>query len=402
MKSLENTIKSGNKALEREVKKSIRSESYKVTEWKGRRVVPVEMWEKLARTRVEKMMLKYLPEDYIKPFLFLPQDEQERRERELWSADWISYLHEKKKASFGEYRCRSCILHPDSRKHSENIYDIIIKGINVEFPCKVVNIYKCPYDENDDVSKLFSLKEILEVTDKAISHAEQLTRNNDHTYFADFERDLCEEYSDLYFDSKPSRMQVEAVLSETEFSKIPIRTINDLYNVLIDKKLLGKIIDQYIQHVQKNEYKHSEQDITEEVRKLDSTKPMIISYFASIKETIKIEELCDHHGRNLQEEKLEFERMKHLYDWIAKEDPMVKKNQTKPKNGLCMDCNGFANILCVNCNKWICDIHWRKHSAKKHGYSDDLQNSSPSIENFQTKHLRKSLYEFLASDTNDF
>jgi len=366
MTNLERAVKSGIRSLEKKVEKSIRFESYKTVEWHGRKVVSVEKWKNLSKINDVRMLIEHLPDEYFDyPFSDVSLDEKSENDLGAWFNDWSKYLHENRRTSFGNYQCRSCILHPKTKSCHDNTFDIVMKVAGTEYPCKVVNIYECPYKENEkDILALQTLKKIWEVTSDAISHNEYLTWNNRKTIFADFEKDSCEVYFDLHLSDQPNSKHPVDYLQINNLTKVPIESLNDLYNVLTDSKLLETVIDEYAHRNKYNQHS-GESEIDSEIEDLKLIKKTIILYFVSIKDQIKLEELRTRLGKSFDDEKKSIEGESH-YEFIKKRFPHMAIHQNKPKNGLCMDCSGFANILCVNCNKWICDIHWKEHKEKFH------------------------------------
>jgi hypothetical protein len=351
--------------LEREARKSISSGI--VSTWNGYKIVSLEKWMELKKKGASaKTLFQLIPEDYTNQVMFfhhIPRTQSEDSQIAKWESDWEKYCEEKKAPGLGAARCYRCILHPDSSRYQENLHSIVMKGLDAKFPCDVVNIFQCPFKEQKD---LFTLNEILDVLDDAISHASRGAYENEHTNFAWPSKSRVESFWKFHHNSGPSSSGSDKYLGDKWFTKIPIGTIPDMFKVLTDKRLLEMLIDEYIAYTKRGERHTSQNEIDLEVEQLKKIKPAILDFFASIKSKIKLEDVRDSRGRGAEQEKIE---NKNFEDWIEKQaqsDPELQQNRLKKRNGLCMNCNEFANILCMECNRWICPLHYDDHKVKVH------------------------------------
>ncbi|CAN5211526.1 hypothetical protein BH18THE2_BH18THE2_30010 [soil metagenome] len=142
------------------------------------------------------------------------------------------------------------------------------------YPCPVLNIFEYPYAiRNDkeangkqeetittilDVSDLFELSEIAFQLELALARAQIITKINDTIYETNFEtgkvRDIG--YHSYHFLSKDG--QLEEKLAEVKrFSKVPIRNVEDIYQVLTNRQILDNVLDQGLDQ----EYQKHKDDI---------------------------------------------------------------------------------------------------------------------------------------------
>ncbi|MDE1770563.1 MAG: hypothetical protein KGI28_08445 [Thaumarchaeota archaeon] len=351
------------RVLEDQARKSISTGM--VDSWNQYQIISVEKWEKLKKKKSSlAVLMRYLPEEYLDhPLLHYPGTESKDPKIDTWFSDWEKYLEEKKDAGLGKFRCAHCILHPDAARFDEGLHSIMTKGIDGKFPCKVVDIFQCPFEENE---QLFHLKYMFDYIRDAISHAESVTHEMDKTHYAYPSRSHVEDFMNLHQSGKPNSFGRDTFLGEAEFTRVPIRNISDKFNILTDKKLLGIILDEYVIHLRKDTDYGSREYTIEKAETLSKIKSDILHYFSSIKSKISIGDVRDSRGRNLEDERAENKRIAELYEEQSQEDYNLRQNMNKKRNSLCMTCNEFANILCMECDKWVCTVHYNEHKATIH------------------------------------
>lgn len=336
-----------------------------VSSWNQYQVVSVDKWDniKKKKPRLDRL-LKYIPDQYMEDALeYYQKTEEEKQQIDKWHSDWIQFLQERKDSKLGKRYCSKCFLHPDAEGIDKNIHNIILKGIDAKFPCDVVNYFQCPFENNNE---LFYLKNMMDYTGEAISHSEGVADRMEQTHYAYPSRSFAEDYHDLHNSGKPNGWGSDSFVGDEESTKVPIREISDKFKVLTDKKLLGIILEEYVTHLRKGTAYGSVKYTKEKAEKVNSMIPDILRYFLSIKSKITINDVQDRAGRNLAEEKMEKKRIADLHERRAREDVNIRQNRLKPRNGTCMTCKEFANILCVECDKWICGIHYNDHKVKIH------------------------------------
>lgn len=363
MGKIDTSVRRTLRELEGHAKRSITSGI--VNSWNQYQVVSIEKWERLVKKKPRLgILLKYMPEQYLEgPLGHHHRTGEEEKQVDKWYSDWSKFLEERKDPKLGRLQCSNCLLHPDATRFDASLHGVMLKGLDVEFPCGVVNYFKCPFENNKE---LFYLKYIMECVKDAISHSERATDSMDETHYAYPSRSFVENFMNLHQSGKPNGWGPDSFLGEEETTKVPIRDTSDKFKVLTDKKLLGTLLEEYVRYLRKGTAYGSAEYTKEKAETVNDTIPDILHYFSSIKSKIEIDELRDSHGRNLAEEKIERKRIADMYDRLAQKDDSMRQNMLKPRNGLCMACKEFANILCMECDKWICAPHYNEHKISIH------------------------------------
>jgi hypothetical protein len=354
-------------------------------------------------------IFNYLPDDFVSgqfARLFFEGDENvyndknktaaitQREERiSKWNKDYYEFLEYTKNRSYGKEKCGRCLLSGADRDYdSMNIKDIIIGDLqkklgnkdertdnschsaddndnsmnpilakspsplpspppSLEYPCPIANRFECPYTNfktaNDDY--LVMVGEMVQVVCDAIHHAHSLTSGyNDKTYLADFESGRVEvyhRYSGWYSVGK-----LEQVLQHVILSKVPVKTVKDIFHILTDEQTLRIVLDQY------PELNTFQKEQGEQAAKEDF-KELIIKFFMKICNIFTLQELRDPQGRTLEESI-------NVYKFL--ESNRSPESFTDNEDSICDVCQDrWANIQCLNCNVWICANHWRQHKIEK-------------------------------------
>ena len=273
--------------------------------------------------------------------------EQLKEEANKWYCDYIELMEYRKNPRYGRTKCFRCLLSP-SREEAAiflGINKVIARAIEQEnnnissstiYPCPILNRYKCPFDkkksnnnsnkineEGDsnllDVDDLFNLSEIAFQVELAFGHAYSMSKSNETIYEEDFEAGKVKEICANYYGNPYSfstEYPIEEKLSHVHrLSKVPIRTVRDVYNALRDRETLNKVLEEGLDD---EEYQRHRAEI--------------VNLFMILKDKIKIEDLT-------------------LYE------PIFTSNIQKSK---CYICQEFANIHYINCsNLWLCVDHWK-------------------------------------------
>jgi hypothetical protein len=343
--------------------------------WKGRKIIPLDKWLKITKanniSRSEsynvKEGLQYFPDDYFKWMFPLGVPEDINEEANKWYLDYIELMEYRKNPHYGRTKCFRCLLSPDMEESAlfvginkviaraledDNYYNNSKKdtsnsnnnpspsstsaGILI-YPCKVLNRYACPYDNNRgkikadvnfDVDGLFALYKLAFQVELAFATAYSMSKSNETIYETDFEAGKVKEiYANYRGDpySFSTEYPLEDKLGKVKrLSKVPIRNVQDVYNALTDRENLNKLL---------------EQGLADEEYQRHRTE--VVNLFIGLKDKIKIEDLT-------------------LYE------PIFTSNIRKSK---CSICEEFANIHCINCSNnkiWLCADHWRGHKVNKH------------------------------------
>lgn len=369
MSVLNQAVKSTRKLVAKEVDKKLKivnvAQKNEESLWRGKKIISTERWEAWKRKKdFQHKLLGYIPEDFVeRPFVF-STDEELGSMRSEWYKDYYDFLEYKKSAVFGESKCRQCILHPSSSYCNESLRGLILMGDGCDFPCKVLNMFECPYKQGDkDSDKNLLLSKIAwQVISDALSYANNLSRYHDYTYEVDFEHGRVVSSYDIRLPGYATGDLRE--LGDLELSKILMRSIKDIYHVLSNRKALEIILEQYFKHVEELEKKGETSDAGFESKFLREFKQPLIEHFASIKDKIKIEKLLNFEGKNLEEEKEDKKRQEKTEKWLAKNEPRC--NFDAVRSAKCVQCGKFSNIHCINCDMWVCVDHWRKHGQRSH------------------------------------
>ena len=376
MSALNQAIKSTRNLVAKEVDRKLieikTREKKESSEWRGKKLISTEKWESWRKKRdFQYKLLDYIPKDFVEHPFNPSRDEDLDKKRDEWYKDYYDFLEYKKNAAYGESKCRSCILHPWHSYSNESLRTIILKGVKgCEFPCRTVNMFECPHGQNkkDSDLMLFTLRDVWKIISDALHHARNLSRSynkfHDYTYEVDFEKGSVLTYHDRRF-SRPMCAGTFSELEDFEISKIPIQSIKDVYDALVNRKSLETILEQYISDPSSRMTNLStESTIEAESKFLREMKEPIIDYVISLKKKIKIEDLCDFAGRNLEEEKENKKKQEETDKWFVKNEPDFHPDQAR--SGECVQCGNFSNICCINCDIWVCVGHWRQHAKNIH------------------------------------
>ena len=371
MYRLDRAVRDRIKVLEREIVERALVAIQEGMLWKGKKLVSVEKWEKMKnKEQVQHEMLHYIPDGYVSNPFSYSKDEELWNKRNEWYKLYLEFLEERKFPKYGASKCGGCILQPGIYKEYNfdfNLKEIMLTGIRdkkceIKFPCGVLNIFECPYGQDKNANNaLFTLRDMYEIITSALTHAKTLTMlGNNHTFEVDFESNWFEGYSDIRF--RPNTWgTVEKNLSGLSLSKIPIRTIQDIYNVLTNRESLDTILEQYLKHT--SNYESCTENDSKHLKEM---KKSIIDYFVSIKNQIKIQDIMIGNGLNFEEEKQYFKDQERLSEWFEKNDK--EYYPFRKGSGKCVLCRKFANIHCTNCDVWVCVNHWREHGLDTHNF----------------------------------
>jgi hypothetical protein len=295
----------------------------------------------------------------------IPEDLKQQANR--WYLDYIELMKYRRKPRYGRTKCFGCLLSPDAEDSAlfiginkviaraledDNYYNnsktdtsnninssySTSTGISI-YPCKVLNRYTCPYDNkstiNDDdamsnVDYLFALYDLAFQVELAFASAYSMSKSNETIYEADFEASKVKEiYANYHGDpySFSTEYPLEENLSKVQrLSKVPIRNVQDVYNVLTDTDMFDKLLQQGLEE----EYQQY--------------KDQIVEFFMRIKNRVRIEDLI-----------------------VYEPTSSFKREKSK-----CLICEEFANIHCINCSNndvWLCVDHWKQHEMEYHNRS---------------------------------
>lgn len=294
-------------------------------------------------------ILDYIPNSFVEyPFTGVLGNLPPESATDEWLDAYHEYLRFVKDSKFGRVQCADCILNSKLAIKSTSLRDFMVDGmkeINPQFPCTIVNIFKCPYGEKNDT--LLSAGIVWQVLHQALHHAGMITSEFDDTYHVD--------YKEGWTGSRPDMLssRIEESLGMIILPQVPVRTKNDIYEILTKKKKLERLIDQYIDSIERKIFRIYKSYVGEskfDLGWLKKSRDSIIEFFSEMKNSVKIDKIGDLHAEEFAE----------------KEDLDALKPQARPGN--CLICGSVAKIHCVNCDSWVCLDHWREHGIKVHNY----------------------------------
>jgi hypothetical protein len=220
--------------------------------WKGRKIVSLDQWYQVKESYGLKAALQYFPNDfrYGFPCIFDNIDDQMlKKEADQWYSDFVRLIEYSKNTEYGKTKCFRCLLSPDREEAAIFIgmNKVMTRaldngGIPI-YPRKVLNRFVCPYDKKSnnytldgnskkpDVDYLFHLSEIAFAVELALARAQE------------------------------------------EDSVFRIKNAKDVYNVLTNKEILEKVL---------------QQGLKEEHRRY---KDSIAEFLMDMKDRIKVEDM---------------------------------------------------------------------------------------------------------------
>lgn len=355
----------------------IKKDKTKPKIWNGKMIIPLSEWRKKQNFNTHEWR-DYYPDQYVPNLLtYAGDNETINGYQDEWWRGFSQYMESIKEPVYGKAKCRRCILNPVALPLTTTIRDALVKtnqsmdGKPFEFPCEIVNKFKCPYEDMNDQDYLAVLGVTWRILDDALKYNTKLTEHRLNTYTVDFEKKKIVQI--LRLDDSPQSRDVEDFFSKLKFPKFEIMGHDGLYDVITTRDKLKSVLEEYLDALSSGaEYNLQELDV-EYIRKdLD----YFLDIFDKIKGVITLEELRNTNGKTRRE--IEEENEKHEKFW-AERGINVSSEQRMPRpeelSGACFSCGEFANILCQNCRIWTCHQHWRDHGAQTHNYPR-LENSS--------------------------
>jgi hypothetical protein len=226
--------------------------------WKDKPIIPIDEWIKFKNT---PYALDYFPDEFDHELTHMPENElengQERsKDMEKWNSDFIGLMEHTRNPNYGKVMCFRCLLSPAGD-------DPIFIGINrvvarglvngkhdpVQYPCKVVDRFQCPYERTNanravnstfDVEDLFKLERMAFAVENAFAKAGK------------------------------------------EDSKIRVRNKEELLHALTDKGTFTKILEQGSEAL----------EVSDDISTcLAENRNEILNYFMKLKDEVNTDEL---------------------------------------------------------------------------------------------------------------
>jgi hypothetical protein len=183
----------------------------------------------------------YFPDDFDQLLTCMPEDElekgQEREDAKKWDSDYLELMEYTKNPNYGRLKCFHCLLSPAGDDPIFiGINRLVAKGLSnglpdkhtIEYPCRVVNRFQCPYDgtklkedhsvgaanSHIDVDDLFTLEKLAFIVEIALAKA----RKNDSEIQIKDKQDLLHALTDRDTFSK-MLAQADDILKSTDYHK---------------------------------------------------------------------------------------------------------------------------------------------------------------------------------------
>jgi hypothetical protein len=234
---------------------SSNNNNYGINYWKGKKIVSIAEWRKIANSskafqqgiehQNAKEALQYFPDDYSKWLFPLGVQKELKEAANKWYLHYIELMQYRKNPAYGKTKCSKCLLSTDREEAAIflGINKVVARAVSFSiYPCPIQNRFECPYEKEEeedsksidvDIDQLFRLSEIAFLVELAFATAQE----------------------------------------KEETSKVPIRSVEDVYNALTDRETLDAIL---------------QQGLDEEHQKY---KDKIVELFMSIKDKVRIEDL---------------------------------------------------------------------------------------------------------------
>lgn len=381
MARLDKAANEANRLAKKMASEKIKKEKSQPKMWNGKMIIPLSEWKKKQNFNTHEWR-DYYPDKYISNLLIYSGDnEQIKKYQDEWWQGFSQYMESVKDPEFGKLKCQNCILNPVALSLTTTIRDAIVTtnhsvdGKPLEFPCKIVNMFKCPYEDMRDQRNLMALGITWNILDHALKYNKRLAEHKFNTYTVDFEK------KEIFFILNnydiPKSRDVDHFFSELKFPKFTILGHKDLYDVITTRSKMKLILEEYLDALSSGAEDNWLQLDVELVRKdIDN----LLDIFDRIKDMITLESLKNIDGKTLRD----IEKANEKYEiFLAGQEKMrtsPEYKMSKPElSDTCFSCGKFANILCKNCNIWKCIEHWRYHGVQDHNYTRPENSSSSTV-----------------------
>ena len=200
--------------------------------WKGRKVVSLNEWLKIKNNYGLNAALKYFPNDFSRSgftfMLYGIEDQTLQQEADRWRSDFIKLMEYRKNPEYGKSKCFRCLLSTDREEAGIfiGINKVVSRALDTTdgislYPCKVLNRFACPYD------------------DKVIVGDKKGMAGNDDNQDKSLDVEYLFHLSELAF-----AVELALAKAQEEDSVFRIKSAEDVYQVLTNKEILEKILQQ--------------------------------------------------------------------------------------------------------------------------------------------------------------
>jgi hypothetical protein len=215
--------------------------------WKDKMIIPLNDWTLLKDS---SEALEYFPDDFDILSTFISETEIQEKDEDTkkWYSEYLELMDYTKNENYGRVKCFDCLLNPGGDDPIFiGINKLVSKGLGVEYPCQVVNKFRCPFERS--------------------------TKGKD-TGFS---------MNDLFRLSKLAfAVEISLAKARKDDSEIRIKNKEELLHALTDIETLGKILEQGAEAQEVSEYIK---------RYLRENLTYIIDYFMRIKDLVNAEDL---------------------------------------------------------------------------------------------------------------
>lgn len=338
--------------------------------WNGREIIPAEEWHKKSDYPEENDCLQYIPDVYQDRYHFLcsPNNENQYKNRKRWEKDYFEFLNHRKDPEFGKYKCRTCPLNEFEMYFG--IKDILRRYFEKNLPnyspsCGVVNIFQCPYGYEESSNSLLNLGSIFRIVDESLRYCWDLTWKHDRAHYVDFQTGRVGQ------ERRIISWNIWEKMIGLKVPRLPLQSVQDIFNVLTTPELLEFLLDEYIDAVGMRNYenivKHEWPTFT--VEDVEEFKEMIMYFFSENRELVKLESLTDCFGYTAEQEEVNRnEKNQREKQFRIKNPSGFQEIEDRNNSGICPLCGGIAKVYCMNCSAWVCADHWEQHGFEKHGF----------------------------------
>ena len=383
MARADKAAKNVNRFVRRRTAEKIKKEKAKPKMWKDKTILPLKEWRKKLSSLTYEWK-NYYPDKY-EPYL-LPyhgNDKIIKKYQDEWWPGFVEYMESVKDSGFGKLKCEKCILNPDASPRTTNIRDAIVKtnqshdGKPLEFPCTVVNKFKCPYTTGDDQGQLLKLGDMWAIFNDAVKYNEKLTGRKHNTYTIDFEKKWI---FGRHSDSDIKLDNFEEFFNNMKFPRFEIIGQEGLYDAITTRDKLKSILEEYLDALLSGIEKDTQDMLY--VMHFKENLDEFSDMFDKVKNGITLENLQNTDGMTLRE--INAKNEEHV-KFVAEREKWIghkKLDPPKPEelSGACFSCGELANIRCRNCNIWTCIQHRMDHASQSHNYNKPDNSSSGTVQ----------------------
>ena len=385
MARADKAVKNVNRFVRKAIAEKIKKEKAKPKMWKDKIILPLEEWRKKQDWYTHEWR-NFYPDKYVPGLLRYPGDDEIiRGYQDEWSPGFEEYLESIKDPAFGKKKCEGCIFNPAVSPKTTNIRDAIITAYQnpdnmlVEFPCKVLDFFKCPFEEDTYKDMIFNLGDTWRIFDDALKYNAKLTGRKHNTYTVDFEKKLVmsrlsDSDSNLWYDKK-----IEEFFIRMKFPRFEIIGMEGLYDAIMTRDKLKSILEEYFDALVSGIENDPHNMLL--VKHFKEKPDEFLDMFDKIKNSITLENLQNTDGMTLSD--INAKNEEHEKFWAERENMGgTKIPPPKPEelSGACFSCGQFANILCKNCNIWTCIQHQMDHATQSHNYTRPEASSSGMVQ----------------------